>query len=98
MVYSRHIVVNGLKGPGIEFGSGEIFHTRPDRPWDLPSLLYNGHWISFAGEKRLGCGADHPPHVAPKLKNEYSYISTSAPCLHGLFWGDITVNTLYKGD
>jgi hypothetical protein len=23
-------------------GGGEIFRTRPDRPWDPPSLLYNG--------------------------------------------------------
>jgi hypothetical protein len=23
-------------------GGGEIFSTRPDRPWGLPSLLYNG--------------------------------------------------------
>jgi hypothetical protein len=21
---------------------GDIFRTRPDRPWDSPSLLYNG--------------------------------------------------------
>ena len=33
----------GLDGPGdrIPVG-GEIFHTRPDRPWGPPSLLYNG--------------------------------------------------------
>jgi len=23
--------------------AGEIFRTRPDRPWGLPSLLYNGY-------------------------------------------------------
>jgi len=31
-----------LLGPGIESRWGEIFCTRPDRPWGPPSLLYNG--------------------------------------------------------
>ena len=39
-------------------GGGEIFCTRPDRPWGPPSLLYNGY---FPGIKRLGRDADHPP-------------------------------------
>ena len=39
-------------------GGGEIFHTRTDRPWGTPSLLYNG---SFLGVKRPGLGVDHPP-------------------------------------
>jgi len=26
-------------------GGGEIFRTRPHRPWDPNSLLYNGYWI-----------------------------------------------------
>ena len=30
----------GLDGPGIESQWGEIFRTRPDRPWDPPSLPY----------------------------------------------------------
>jgi len=38
----------GLNGPGIECRwGGEIFRTRPDRPWGLPSLLYNGNRVSF---------------------------------------------------
>jgi hypothetical protein len=31
-----------------------IFCTRPDHPWDLPSLLYNGCQLSFLGVKRPG--------------------------------------------
>jgi hypothetical protein len=27
---------HGLDGPGIESRWGEIFRTRPDRPWSLP--------------------------------------------------------------
>jgi hypothetical protein len=29
---------------------GEIFRTRPDRHWGLPSLLYNGYQV-FPGRK-----------------------------------------------
>jgi hypothetical protein len=32
---------------------------------------------SFLGVKRPGPDADHPPHLAPRLKKEYSYSSTS---------------------
>ena len=40
----------GLDGPGIEprwGGGGEIFRTRPDRPWGPPGLLHNGCRVSF---------------------------------------------------
>ena len=40
----------GLDGPGIESWWGEIFRTRPDRPWSPPSLLYNGYRV-FPGVK-----------------------------------------------
>ena len=47
----------GLDGPVIESRwGGEIFRTRPYRPWGPPSLLYNGYWISFSGVKRPGRG------------------------------------------
>jgi hypothetical protein len=32
----------GLDGPGIESQWGRGFRTCPDRPWDPPSLIYNG--------------------------------------------------------
>jgi hypothetical protein len=34
-----------LDGPGIE-----IFSTRPNRPWSLPSLLYNGYRVIPEGK------------------------------------------------
>jgi len=34
-------------------GKGEIFRTRPDRPWDPPSLLYNGCRV-YPGGKAAG--------------------------------------------
>ena len=46
----------------------EIFRTRPDRPWSLPSLLYNGYRVSFPGVKRPGRGANHPPPSSVEVK------------------------------
>ena len=41
----------GLEGSGIESRwGGEIFRTRPDRPWGPPSLLYNWYQV-FPGGK-----------------------------------------------
>jgi hypothetical protein len=34
-------------------GGGEIFRTRPDRPWGPSSLLYNEHQV-FPGGKAAG--------------------------------------------
>jgi hypothetical protein len=50
----------GLDGPEIESRWGEIFHSRPDRPWGSPSLLHNGYRVSFPGVKRPGRGASYP--------------------------------------
>ena len=65
-------------------GRGEIFRTSPDRPWGPPRLLYNGYWVSFSGVKRPGRGVDHPPHIALRLKKEYSYTPTPPLSLRGL--------------
>ena len=76
----------GQEGPGIESQWGdEIFHTCPDRPWGPLSLLYNGYGVSFPGVKRPGRGVDHPPHLASRLRKEYSYTSTPPLGLRGLF-------------
>ena len=57
-----------LGGPWIESRRGEIFRTRPGRPWSPPSLLYNGYRVSLAGVKRPGRRVNQPPHLAPRLK------------------------------
>jgi hypothetical protein len=54
----------GLNGPGIESLWGEIFRTRPDRPW---GLMGTG---SFPGVKWPGRGADHPPPPSAEVENE----------------------------
>jgi hypothetical protein len=63
-----------LDSPEIESpwgrGGGQIFRTRPDRPWGPPILLYNEYRVSFPGVKRPEHGVDHPPHLVPRLKKE----------------------------
>jgi hypothetical protein len=58
----------GLDGPVSNPGGGEIFRTRPDRPWCPPSLLCNGHRVSFPGVKRPGRGVDHQPPSSADVK------------------------------
>ena len=62
----------GLDGQGIEssWGGGEVFRTRPDRPWSPPNLLYSGYRVSIPGVKRPGRGVLPPSrHLAPRLKS-----------------------------
>ena len=60
----------GLDGPGIEsrWGGGESFHTCPDRPWNSPSLLYNGYRVFPRGKERPGRDADHSPPSSAVVK------------------------------
>jgi hypothetical protein len=58
----------GLDGQGIESRWGRDFRTRPDRPWGLPSRLYNGYRVSLPGVKRPGRGANHPPSSSAEVK------------------------------
>ena len=68
-------------------GGDKILRSRPDWPWGLPSLLYNWYRVSFSGVKWPRRAIDHPPHLAPRVKKEYSYTSTLRLGLHGMFWG-----------
>ena len=62
-------------------GGGEIFRTRPDRPWGPPSLIYNGYPVPFQGVKRPGRGVDHPPPSSAEVKErvELYLYSPSGP-------------------
>jgi hypothetical protein len=64
----------GLDGPG----GGEIFRTRPHRPWGPTSLLYSGYRV-FPGGKAVGAWR-WPPTPSSCEVREYSYNSTP-------FWG-----------
>jgi len=67
---------------------GEIFRTRPDRPWGQPSFLYNKYRVSFPWVKRLGRGVDHPPLIVPKVKEriELYLYSSSGPSWPVIGW------------
>ena len=71
-----------LDGPGIESWWGEIFRTRPDQPWGTPSLVSNGHRVSFPGIKRPGRGFNHPPPSSAEVKEKvdlYLYSPSGPP-------------------
>jgi len=52
--------------------------------------------VSFPGVKRQRRGVDHPPHLAARLKKEYSYTSTTPVLgLRGLFWGELYAYLLH---
>ena len=71
----------GLDGPGSNPGGGEIFRPLPDRPWDSPSLLYNGYGVSSQRVKRLGRGVDHPPPSSAEVKERGELYLYSPPGL-----------------
>jgi hypothetical protein len=39
---------------GLNSGGGEVLRTRSDRPWEPPSLLDSGYWISVPVVKLPG--------------------------------------------
>ena len=55
---------------------GETFHTCPEWPWGPPNLLYNGYQVFPGGTAAGGMALTTHPHVALRLKKEYSYTST----------------------
>jgi hypothetical protein len=71
---------------GSNLGRGDIFLTHPDRPWGLPSLLYNGYRVHFLGVKWLGHGIGHPTPSSSEAKERiklyiYSPSGPSEPVL-----------------
>ena len=44
---------------------GDIFRTCPGRPWDTPSLLYNGYRVFPGGKEWPGRDADPSPLLVP---------------------------------
>ena len=63
---------------------GEIFRTRPNRPWGPPSLLQNGYRVSFPGGKAVGAWRWPPTPSRVEVKERvelylYSPSGTSWP-------------------
>jgi len=68
-------------------GGGEIFHTRPDRPWVPPSLLYNGYRF-FPGCKtaRAWRWPPTPSSAEVKEREKLYHYSPSGPSWPVLGW------------
>ena len=74
----------GLDGPGIESQWGARFSAPVQNGPGAYPASYTMGTGSFAGVKRPGRGVDHPPHLAPRLKKEYSHTSNPPLGLRGL--------------
>jgi hypothetical protein len=91
---ARHFSINtlyssryALEGSGIESRWVGIFCTRLERPWGLPSLLYNGYRV-FPGGKAARAWRWPPPSSSAEVKERvglYLY-SPSGPLWHVLGW------------
>ena len=60
---------------------GDIFSTRPDRPWGPPSFLYNVYRAFLGGVKWPGRGVDNPPPSDAEVEGrvELYFYSPSGP-------------------
>ena len=75
----------GLDGPGIESRWRVRFSAPVQTGIGTYPVSYTMGTGLLLGVKRPGRGVDHPPHLAPRLKKEYSYTSTSPMGLRELF-------------
>jgi hypothetical protein len=71
---------------------GARFSTLVQNGPEVHPASYTVSTGSFPEVKRPECGVDYPPHPAPRLKKEKSYISTPPLDLRGLFEGDLYLN------
>ena len=60
-------------------GGGDIFRTRPDRPWGPPNLLYNRYRVSFPEVKQPVRSVNHP-HLSSAEVKETVDINLYSPC------------------
>ena len=75
-----------LDGPGSNPGGGEVFRTRPDRPWGPSSLLYSGCRVFSFFLKGLECGVYQLPPCSAEVKEIVElYLSAPYLDLYGLF-------------
>jgi hypothetical protein len=71
--YALLISTRNYESDGTWFDSrwrGEVFRTRPDRRWGVPSLLYNENWGPFlGGYSGRSVTLSTLSHLTPVLKN-----------------------------
>jgi hypothetical protein len=76
-----------LNGPGFDSLKGhDIFSTpkHPDWLYGQPVLLFNGYRVPFTGLKLPEREVNRPYPYSAEVKNEWSYTSIPAVCLHGV--------------
>jgi hypothetical protein len=78
-----------LGGPWIESRWGATFSAPVQKGSEAHPASYTMGTGSFPGVKWPGRGVDHRPHLAPRLKKEYSYTSTPPMGLSGLLQGKL---------
>ena len=74
----------GLEGPGLNPGGCRFSAPVQTGPVSHP-VSYAVGTGSLPGAKRWRRDVDHLPHLAPRLKKEYSYTSNPPLGLRGLF-------------
>jgi hypothetical protein len=72
-----------LDGQGSNPGVGEIFRTRPDRPWSPPTLPSNGYRF-FPGDKAAGAWRWPPSPSSAEVKERIELYLYSTSGLRGL--------------
>jgi len=74
----------GLDGAGLEYPWGEVFHTRPGRPWGPPTLLFNGYRV-FPEGKTTGAWRRPPTPSSSEVKVRVELYIYSRLGLRGRF-------------
>ena len=65
---SEYRLAMGWNVRGSNSVGGEVFRTRPDRPWGPPSLFCYGRRAFFPGCKAAGACVDNPPPSDVEVK------------------------------
>ena len=85
---------HGLDGPVIVSPWGARFSELVQTGRGAHPASYTIGTAAFQGGEQPRRDADNPPHLAPRLKKEYSFTSTPSPVLLGLFYAKIYLTFL----
>jgi hypothetical protein len=93
------LVLQLATGWGSNPGGGKgcsLLHIHPVLPCGSPCLVNNGHRNSCLGVRQPRHDPDHAPPLRIEFRNEWSYTTTAALCLHGTLLGGLSVCECYK--